>query len=299
MSSTLIAALLLAALPHGPGTDDLRWWWPLDPRPTVSRAFEAPPTPYASGHRGIDLDASAGAFVRAVDDGVVTFAGSVAGVEVVSVDHGSVRSTYQPVAATVEVGTHVVAGDVLGRLLLAGGHCLPRACLHLGRRHGATYADPVELLDRAATVRLVTPYGPPPVPPVAVPPTGPGGFLLPVDGPISSSFGMRVHPVTGELKLHDGTDIAAACGSPVTVAAAGRVSAVTYDPAYGNRVVVDHGGGIVTSYNHLATPSIARGAVVAAGGVVGEVGSTGLSTGCHLHWMALQDGRPFDPLTML
>ncbi|MFC6151707.1 MULTISPECIES: M23 family metallopeptidase [Mumia] len=300
MSSLPLVALLIATLSlSGPVPDDQRWWWPLDPRPAVVRPFEAPPNPYAAGHRGIDLDAPAGAVVRVVDDGVVAFAGRVAGVEIVSVDHGSVRSTYQPVAADVVAGTRVAAGDVLGRLLLAGGHCLPRACLHLGRRHGTAYADPVELLDRAAAVRLVTPYGPPPAPPQTIEPVGPDGFVVPVDAPISSPFGMRIHPITGELRLHDGTDLAAACGTPVGSAAAGRVVAVTYVPAYGNRVVVEHGGGLVTSYNHLAAASVPTGAVVGAGSVVGTVGSTGLSTGCHLHWMALEHGRPIDPMLML
>lgn len=106
-------------------------------------------------------------------------------------------------------------------------------------------------------------------------------------------------PDHGELKLHDGTDFAAACGTPVRAVADGRVVAVTYDPAYGQRVVVDHGGGVETSYNHLARASVRSGAAVRAGAVVGAVGSTGMSTGCHLHFMVRADGAPVDPVRFL
>lgn len=248
----------------------------------------------------MDLAGRPGSPVRAVDDGVVAFAGSVAGVRSVSVDHGSVRSTYQPVDAEVRRGARVARGEVLGSLLVAGGHCYPAACLHLGRRHGATYADPAELLSGGGSVRLVPPSGPPPVPPPA--PTtseGPAGLTPPVDAPVSSPYGMRVHPLTGELKLHDGTDFAAACGTDVRAAADGRVTAVTYDPAYGQRVVLDHGGGLLTSYNHLAGASVRSGAAVQAGATVGVVGSTGMSTGCHLHFMVTLAGEPVDPVPLL
>ncbi|MBW9216433.1 peptidoglycan DD-metalloendopeptidase family protein [Mumia sp. zg.B53] len=290
-----------AALSPPAAAEESSWSWPLEPRPSVVRAYEAPTGPYAAGHRGVDQAAAPGAIVRAVDGGVVAFAGRVAGVEVVSVDHDGVRSTYQPVGADVVKGDRVARGAVLGRVLLAGGHCFPVACLHLGRRHGRAYADPLALLGRAAAVRLVTPYGPPPAPP-PTPALGrgtPGGLVHPVDGPISSPFGMRVHPVSGELRLHDGTDFAVPCGTPVRSAAAGRVVGSGYDPAYGNRVVVEHGGGLSTTYNHLIRPGTAAGTSVEAGTVVGSVGSTGFSTGCHLHFMVVDEGHPVDPTSML
>ncbi|MGH1564913.1 peptidoglycan DD-metalloendopeptidase family protein [Mumia sp. DW29H23] len=304
MTSGRLVLLLLLLLPSAASpvvADDVSWVWPLDPRPAVVRAYEEPAGPYAAGHRGLDVAGSAGAPVRAVDDGVVAFAGRVAGVEVVSVDHGGVRSTYQPVGALVRSGDAVRRGAILGRLLLAGSHCHPRACLHLGRRHGTAYADPLALLDRAAAVRLVTPYGPPPVPPPDPAPVlgGPGSLAPPVDGPVSSPFGMRVHPVTGQLGLHDGTDFAVPCGTPVRSAADGRVVGVDYDPVYGNRVVVDHGGGLTTRYNHLTRADVATGDRVGVGDVVGAVGSTGLSTGCHLHFMVLDGDRPVDPMGLL
>ena len=72
-----------------------------------------------------------------------------------------------------------------------------------------------------------------------------------------------------------------------------------YDPAYGNRVVVDHGGGLTTTYNHLIRPGAPAGTSLEGGTVLGGVGSTGLSTGCHLHFMVLTEGRPVDPMPLL
>ncbi|WP_262848973.1 peptidoglycan DD-metalloendopeptidase family protein [Mumia quercus] len=300
ISLRVLAVLLVAFGSALPRDADSRWAWPLEPRPDVVRTYEQPPTPYAAGHRGLDLAGRPGSPVRAVDDGVVTFAGSVGGVRSVSVDHGGVRSTYQPVDADVRRGARVARGEVLGSLLVAGGHCYPAACLHLGRRHGEAYADPAELLSHGGSVRLVPPSGPPPVPPPkARAPAGVTGLAAPVDAPVSSPYGMRVHPLTGELKLHDGTDFAAACGTDVRAAADGRVVAVTYDPAYGQRVVVDHGGGLATSYNHLAKAAVRSGATVQAGATVGAVGSTGMSTGCHLHFMVTVAGDPVDPAPLL
>ena len=98
------------------------------------------------GHRGVDLAAGPGQPVLAVAPGTVTFAGAVAGVGVVVVDHGAVRSTYQPVVARVEAGEQVQAGTVLGVVTTVGSHCLPASCLHLGARRGDDYLDPLRLL---------------------------------------------------------------------------------------------------------------------------------------------------------
>jgi len=84
--------------------------------------------------------------VLAVADGTITYAGRVAGVGVVVVDHGAVRSTYQPVVPTVRRGETVESGRVLGTITSVGSHCLPAACLHLGARRGADYLDPLSLL---------------------------------------------------------------------------------------------------------------------------------------------------------
>jgi murein DD-endopeptidase MepM/ murein hydrolase activator NlpD len=289
----VVLSLLLLLLAPAARADEGVWQWPLGDR-RVSGGFDLPDQPYGAGHRGIDLPGAVGDAVRAVAPGRVTFAGTVAGVGVVTVDHGGERSTYQPVRASVRRGDAVEAGDLLGRLVGRGSHCAS-ACLHLGRLQGDDYLDPLERLDHTARFRLVDPDGPPPHPPAG----GDGSLRRPVGGPVTSPFGMRVHPITGERKLHDGTDFGAACGTPVHAAASGVVVGVPSDRAYGNRVVVRHDGGLETSYNHLSRQSVHIGQRVTPRTTVGRVGQTGLATGCHLHFMVRRGGRPTDPMRLL
>lgn len=121
------------------------WVWPLSPRPIVVNGFDAPDPDWQAGHRGVDLAGTLGESVLAIGAGRVTYAGSVAGVDVVVVRHGVLRSTYEPVLATVSVGDHVFAGEPIGDLELFGSHCLPDACLHLGVKNGSRYLDPLSL----------------------------------------------------------------------------------------------------------------------------------------------------------
>jgi murein DD-endopeptidase MepM/ murein hydrolase activator NlpD len=127
-----------------------RWRWPIRPRPPVLRPFRAPPSPYAAGHRGLDLAAADGVPVLAVEGGTVTHAGVVAGRGTVSVAHsGGLTSTYEPVDPVVAAGAVVSAGDVLGTVRARDGpalHCGSRVCLHLGARREASYVDPHPLL---------------------------------------------------------------------------------------------------------------------------------------------------------
>jgi murein DD-endopeptidase MepM/ murein hydrolase activator NlpD len=253
---------------------------------------------FAAGHRGVDLAGAVGETVRAAAVGRVFFAGVVAGTPTVSIDHGNGwRTTYQPVVARVAEGDEVGAGQDIGTL--RAGHCPASACLHWGLTDGVDYADPTAYLE-LRPVRLLPagsePRAAPEIGHAVVADTGGG---LPVSGRISSPFGMRVHPITGVYKLHDGADIAAPCGTAITLPRAGTVSRTTWSSAYGWRVFVEHAGGLVTSYNHLPGVDVAVGTELAAGGQVGRVGSTGLSTGCHLHWMAWRDGELFDPLTLV
>jgi hypothetical protein len=121
----------------------------------VVRAFDPPPQRWAAGHRGVDLLARDGVVVRAAGAGSVTFAGPLAGREVVVVTHADgTRTTYEPVLAMVTRGDRVRGGDALGRLSRAGGHCLPLTCLHWGRRRGDVYLDPMLLL-RPGPARLL------------------------------------------------------------------------------------------------------------------------------------------------
>ena len=291
-----LLVLVAGAAPAQGG--DGSWAWPVDDpkkQHSVVGAFDLPDTEYSAGHRGIDLPGRVGEPVSAVAPGRVTFAGSVAGVGVVTVDHGSERSTYQPVDPTVRRADDVETGDVLGHLRAEGSHCAT-PCLHLGRLQADSYLDPLDRLGSESHVRLVDPDGPLPTPP-----TGPGDGTLrrPVGGPITSPFGTRIHPVTGARSLHDGTDFGVPCGTPVHAAGAGTVVSRGFSGAYGNRVVVRHADGLETSYNHLASSSVTTGQRVTTSTIVGRVGSTGLSTGCHLHFMVRRDGTVTDPMTLL
>jgi len=120
--------------------------WPLQPQPEVVRRFEPPSSAWGAGHRGVDLLGSPGQQVHAALPGTVAFAGTLAGRGVVVVDHGGLRTTYEPVAATVAVGNTVPAGGVLGTLQTALSHCFPRTCLHWGLLRGEEYLDPLSLL---------------------------------------------------------------------------------------------------------------------------------------------------------
>ncbi len=129
--------------------------WPLDPRPEIVARFDPPNSAYGAGHRGVDLLGRPGEPVLAALGGTITYAGNLAGRGVVVIDHGSRRTTYEPVLATVAVGDHVRAGDVLGTLEVAASHCFPRSCLHWGLIEGDEYLDPLSLMGESGPVRLL------------------------------------------------------------------------------------------------------------------------------------------------
>jgi murein DD-endopeptidase MepM/ murein hydrolase activator NlpD len=113
--------------------------------------------------------------------------------------------------------------------------------------------------------------------------------------PVSSRFGWRTDPITGAAKFHNGVDIAVAYGRDVKAAADGRVSFAGVQNGYGQTVVIDHADGRQTRYAHLSEPLVRAGDVVAEGQVVARSGNSGRSTGPHLHFEMLVDGRPVDP----
>lgn len=123
-----------------------RGTWPLAPVPSIARPFDRPEQQWSAGHRGADLVGRPGQPVRSALAGTVSYVGRIAGRGIVTVDHGRVRTTYQPVAAVVSRGEQVREGQVIGRLLLAGSHCAPVACLHWGLIRGDTYLDPLTLV---------------------------------------------------------------------------------------------------------------------------------------------------------
>jgi murein DD-endopeptidase MepM/ murein hydrolase activator NlpD len=124
-------------------------------------------------------------------------------------------------------------------------------------------------------------------------------FRFPADGPISSRFGMRMHPIFHEMRLHSGIDIGAGYGTPARAAAAGTVVTAGYISGYGTAVVIDHGGGLATLYGHLSRLNVRVGATVSAGQTIGAVGNTGNSTGPHLHFEVRVHGTPVDPMRYL
>ncbi len=133
--------------------------------------------------------------------------------------------------------------------------------------------------------------------------TGNGFLRVPVKGYITSPYGMRIHPIYGYRNLHDGVDFGAACGEPIRAGAAGKVITEYYQTAYGNRIVIDHGVrhgvGVATISNHLSSYAVAEGERVKRGQVIGYVGNTGWSTGCHLHYTVLENGVTVDPMKWL
>jgi murein DD-endopeptidase MepM/ murein hydrolase activator NlpD len=119
--------------------------------------------------------------------------------------------------------------------------------------------------------------------------------IWPVRGWVTSGFGPRVSPFTEKPAWHDGLDIGASPNAPVQAPAQGRIISVAFDPKMGNNVKIDHGYGIETVYGHLAKALVKEGQRVKRGDVVALVGSTGLSTGPHLHYMVKKNGQALDP----
>ncbi|MGB3769598.1 MAG: M23 family metallopeptidase [Rhodococcus sp. (in: high G+C Gram-positive bacteria)] len=141
VAATLVAGTAAEARP----LRDRPFQWPLQPRPPVVTAFDPPPRPWLPGHRGVDLDARMDPThtVRAAGTGIVVFAGPVAGRDVLSIEHpGGIRTTYEPVASSLEVGDRVAIGDPVGTVVAGHPGCAARWCLHWGMRRGREYLDP-------------------------------------------------------------------------------------------------------------------------------------------------------------
>ena len=133
------------------------------------------------------------------------------------------------------------------------------------------------------------------------PPADTGVLRAPSNGPVNSEFGVRLHPIYQTYRLHAGRDYAANCGAPVYAAASGTVISASPPSAtggYGNRVIIDHGvkrgASLATTYNHLQSFTVSGGRV-SKGQLIGYVGTSGNSTGCHLHFETRENGTPVDP----
>ncbi len=124
-------------------------------------------------------------------------------------------------------------------------------------------------------------------------------FLKPCNGRISSPYGWRKHPVWGDRRFHTGIDIAAPYRTPIKAGGDGKVVFVGWRGGYGNTVMIDHGGGLATLYAHCSGFAVSNGTVVSAGQVIAYVGSTGTSTGNHVHFEVRRNGKPVDPMSAM
>lgn len=124
---------------------------------------------------------------------------------------------------------------------------------------------------------------------------GTGRFVFPANANISSGFGNRVHPILGYSRFHAGVDFSASYGSTIRAADSGRVIFSGWYGGYGQAVIVDHGGGLSTLYAHASRLLVSEGQAVQQGQPIAAVGSTGLSTGPHLHFEVRQNGNPVNP----
>ncbi len=129
--------------------------------------------------------------------------------------------------------------------------------------------------------------------------SAPGVLAWPVSGTITSPFGYRRNPFGGGLEFHQGLDIAAPTGTTVTAASSGTVISAGWYGGYGNYILIDHGGGMATGYGHLSQIFVSAGQQVQKGQAIGAVGSTGMSTGPHLHFEVRLNGKPTDPAAYL
>lgn len=273
------------------------------PGPVV-RGYDPPAQDWLPGHRGVDLAAPVGSSVSAAAAGRVSVAQVIAGRGVVTIVHGELRTTYEPVRASVRVGDQVAAGDVIGTV--EAGHC-PTGCLHFGLKRGDEYLDPlggsdVRLLPASAVAeaRKLAAARAAALAAGDLETVGSGQLLNPVNGRISSPFGRRFHPIFHEWRMHAGVDLQASCGTPIRAAADGVVRSVSYDSSGGHRLVIAHAGGLTTHYLHaLRRYQVRVGEKVKRGQLVGLVGSTGWSTGCHLHFGTQINGRLVDPARLL
>lgn len=130
------------------------WLWPLTPEPTVTRAFDPPAKPWLSGHRGVDLAAFDGQEVRSPSAGIVSFLGWLVDRNVLTIDHGNgLRSSFEPVLATVKLGEHIARGQIIATV--QPGHRPPAVSLHWGVRRDENYLNPLLFIqDRRPSILL-------------------------------------------------------------------------------------------------------------------------------------------------
>ena len=243
------------------------------PRPNV----EPPPAPWAPAGAVWD-DA-----VRARNDGAVTSARS----KHVVVPRESLWTISR--AAGVRVIRLASINHLSQRLALRPGQTI----LVAAPNGGASAPRP----KAAAPLVAAAASAAPPSTEASRAPTAP--MISPSYGTITSRFGWRVHPIFGTREFHTGLDIANRYGTPVRAALGGIVRFAGWMAGYGRLVVVDHGGGLQTNYSHLSAMVVSLGERVLKGQILGQIGSTGWSTGPHLFFEVRRNGVPVDPVPLL
>ena len=169
------------------------------------------------------------------------------------------------------------------------------------------YDEMMAASEQVAKLIQQSKYKPPPSPPSSsssssgssATPSSSGGMIWPISGPITSPFGWRTHPIFGSQRFHSGLDIGGDYGMEIHAAKAGVVSHAGWIGGYGNTVMIDHGGGIVTLYGHNQSLNVSVGQQVSQGQVIAFCGSTGNSTGPHCHFEVRLNGEPVSPYNYL
>ena len=194
------------------------------------------------------------------------------------------------IGARFDVG-EVTSGDrfdlVMEKKMTAAGEELAGALLYAGVKRQGREALDLMRWNVGGQIKWVDTGG--------LDGTSESGMIWPVNAPISSNYGMRRHPILRYVRMHSGIDFAARSGTPIVAAADGRVIASGWAGGNGRRVKLAHDGGIVTSYSHMSSIAVPSGTEVTRGQVIGYVGSSGLSTGAHLHYEVSVGGRKVDP----
>jgi murein DD-endopeptidase MepM/ murein hydrolase activator NlpD len=190
-------------------------------------------------------------------------------------------------ASEIDVGADIARGDSFD--LIVSGGAQPRL-LYAGLSRG--FGSDLQLVrwsegGHESWVDAVHEATPEPVE---------SGLIMPAAGRITSYFGYRYHPILHFTRFHAGIDIGASWGSPIVAAADGQVVGAGWAGGYGRQVQIAHGGGMVSTYSHMSEIAAVPGSLVRRGQVIGYVGSSGLSTGPHLHFEIKQGGTPVNPL---
>jgi murein DD-endopeptidase MepM/ murein hydrolase activator NlpD len=205
------------------------------------------------------------------------------------VEPATAQDYLRALATRVDLGGGIAPDDgfdlVIANRRAATGESLPGPLLYAG-------------LDRAegGSVRLLRWDGQWLDPDAAQPRPAATGMKWPVNAPITSGFGWRWHPILHFGRMHAGIDFGARWGTPIVAAADGQVVAAGWRGGYGQQVRLAHAGGLGSSYSHMSRITVAPGAAVRQGQLLGYVGSTGLATGPHLHYEVYVNGRAVDPL---